>query len=305
MGEELTKAGCVCGWTVEGPEDEVVDAVIDHGRTNPQHGGDPRRRARPDPCAAGRRRAVRLMRIVVTGGSGKAGRWVVRDLRDHGHEVRNIDVVGDGAPHGSTLLTDLTDLGQALDALSGFDAVVHLAAIPAPELRPAGETFRSNALSTYHVFAAAELHRMQRVVWASSETVLGVPFETPPAFAPIDEIDRAAARDVVRTFEARRGDDGRAVRAADRDPVRRSADLEHHGATRLRAFPVVLGRPDASEMEPLGLRRRARRGSGGAARTRGGRHDRRDLHRRRGGHGDDAAIGLTDGGGISVRSAPA
>ena len=33
MGEELTKAGCVCGWTVEGPEDEVVDAVIDHGRT--------------------------------------------------------------------------------------------------------------------------------------------------------------------------------------------------------------------------------------------------------------------------------
>lgn len=127
------------------------------------------------------------MRIVVTGGSGKAGRWVVRDLRDHGHDVLNIDVTHDGAPHGSTLIADLADLGQALDALSGADAVVHLAAIPAPDLRPAGETFRINTLSTYNVFAAAELHRLRRVVWASSETVLGLPFDRPPDFAPIDE----------------------------------------------------------------------------------------------------------------------
>ena len=66
--------------------------------------------------------------------------------------------------------------------------MVHLAAIPAPGLRPAPETFRINALSTYNVFAAAEAHRMARVVWASSETILGLPFEPlPPAFAPIDE----------------------------------------------------------------------------------------------------------------------
>jgi len=127
------------------------------------------------------------MRIVVTGGSGKAGRWVVRDLRDHGHEVRNVDAVDDRQGHGSTLVTDLADLGQTLDALAGFDAVVHLAAVPAPGLRPAAETFRINVLSTYNVFAAAEQHRMRRVVGASSETVLGLPFDTPPAFAPIDE----------------------------------------------------------------------------------------------------------------------
>ena len=127
------------------------------------------------------------MRVVVTGGSGKAGRWVVRDLREHGHDVVNVDVAHDGSPHGQCIVADLADHGQALDVLSGAEAVVHLAAIPAPDLRPSGETFRINAMSTYNVFAAAEAHRFRRVVWASSETVLGLPFDEPPAFAPVDE----------------------------------------------------------------------------------------------------------------------
>lgn len=127
------------------------------------------------------------MRIVVTGGTGKGGKWVVRELREAGHDVLNVDWRHDGSPHGQCLVADLTDLGQALDGLSGAEAIVHFAAIPAPELRPEGETFRINATSTYNVFAAAEMHRVQRVVWASSETVLGLPFDTPPAFAPIDE----------------------------------------------------------------------------------------------------------------------
>ncbi|HEV7603822.1 MAG TPA: NAD(P)-dependent oxidoreductase [Candidatus Limnocylindrales bacterium] len=127
------------------------------------------------------------MRIAVTGGSGKGGAWVVRDLREHGHEVLSVDWRSDSSGSERTLVTDLTDLGQAQDALSGVDAVVHFAAIPAPLLRPEGETFRINTLSTYNVFAAAVDHRVKRVVWASSETVLGLPFDVPPAFAPIDE----------------------------------------------------------------------------------------------------------------------
>jgi nucleoside-diphosphate-sugar epimerase len=127
------------------------------------------------------------MRVVVTGGSGKGGRWVVRDLREHGHDVLNVDLRHDGSPHGQCVLADLTDLGQAHDVLAGADAVVHFAAIPAPELRAEGETFRINALSTYNVFAAAVAAGVQRVVWASSETVLGLPFDRPPDFAPIDE----------------------------------------------------------------------------------------------------------------------
>ena len=127
------------------------------------------------------------MRIVVTGGSGKAGRWVVRDLRERGHDVLNADLVRGPGPHGSSIAVDLTDLGQCHDVIGGADAVVHLAAIPAPELHAEGETFRNNILSTYNVFSAATVHRVQRVVWASSETVLGLPFDLPPAFAPIDE----------------------------------------------------------------------------------------------------------------------
>ena len=127
------------------------------------------------------------MRVVVTGGSGKGGRWVVRDLREQGHDVLNVDLRHDGSPHGQCLVADLTDYGQAQDVLANAEAVVHFAAIPAPELRPEGETFRINALSTYNVFAAAASHRLKRVVWASSETVLGLPFDRPPDFAPIDE----------------------------------------------------------------------------------------------------------------------
>jgi nucleoside-diphosphate-sugar epimerase len=127
------------------------------------------------------------MRIVVTGGSGKAGRWVARDLTDRGHDVVNVDLVRGAGLNGSALAVDLTDLGQCHDVIAGADAVVHLAAIPAPGLQPEGETFRNNMLSTYNVFSAATLHGVRRVVSASSETVLGLPFDIPPAFAPIDE----------------------------------------------------------------------------------------------------------------------
>jgi nucleoside-diphosphate-sugar epimerase len=65
---------------------------------------------------------------------------------------------------------------------------VHLAAIPAPGLFPDEVTFRTNVSSTYNVFSAAVALKLERVVWASSETVLGLPFDREkPAYAPIDE----------------------------------------------------------------------------------------------------------------------
>jgi nucleoside-diphosphate-sugar epimerase len=130
-----------------------------------------------------------VSRIVVTGGAGKAGRAVVRDLLEHGHDVTSVDLVRDpNLTDAQQIVADVTDYGEVVDALKGADAVVHLAAIPAPGLKPDELTFRVNTTSTYNVFAAAPLLGLRRVVWASSETTLGLPFERElPRYAPIDE----------------------------------------------------------------------------------------------------------------------
>ncbi len=129
-----------------------------------------------------------MKNVVVTGGSGKAGRAVVRDLIEHGYNVLNVDVAPSREPITRFLKADLTDLGQTFEALAGAEAVVHLAAIPAPELLPDEITFRINMASTYNVFSVAAKLGLKRVVWASSETTLGLPFDKEqPAYAPIDE----------------------------------------------------------------------------------------------------------------------
>ena len=129
-----------------------------------------------------------MKRVVVTGGSGKAGRAVVADLGEHGYDVTSVDVAASLHPDDPTLVADLTDLGQTIESLSGADAVVHLAAIPAPHVLPEGETFRVNMMSTYNVFSAAAQLGLERVVWASSETLIGIPFEREqPRYAPIGE----------------------------------------------------------------------------------------------------------------------
>src|SRR6201999_3872451 len=69
----------------------------------------------------------------------------------------------------------------------GIDAVVHLGAVPAPGMQPGAELFRNNAISTFNVFSAARHFGVRNVVFASSETVLGLPFETPPPYVPVDE----------------------------------------------------------------------------------------------------------------------
>ncbi len=132
--------------------------------------------------------------IVVTGGSGKAGRACIQDLLAHHYEVASVDLVRPSDPNLPFSRVDLTDFGQTVAALSGIDervhnvtAVVHLAAIPAPGLATNAVTFATNTISTYNVFEAARQLGIKNVVWASSETVLGLPFETPPPYVPVDE----------------------------------------------------------------------------------------------------------------------
>jgi len=132
------------------------------------------------------------MRIALTGSSGKLGTVVARELRAAGYDVIGIDVVGTRGP--DFVQVDLTDYGQVVDALSavndrhdGFDAVVHLGAIPAPGIRSDVATFHNNMNATFNVFWAAVRLGIRRLVYASSETVLGLPFDVPPPYIPVDE----------------------------------------------------------------------------------------------------------------------
>ena len=155
------------------------------------------------------------MRIALTGSSGKLGTVVARELRAAGHDVIGMDVAGTRAP--GFVQVDLTDYGQVVDAFAGLgdrgdgvDAVVHLGAIPAPGLRSEVATFHNNMTATFNVFWAAVRLGIRRIVYASSETVLGLPFDVPPPYVPVDEEYAPRPESVyslVKTLEERMADE--------------------------------------------------------------------------------------------------
>ena len=136
-----------------------------------------------------------MPKVLVTGGSGKLGRAVLKDLVAHGYDVLNVDQQALPEPICPSVRVDLTNFGEVASAILGgvderggpFDAVVHLAAIPAPGIAANARTFANNVPTTYNVFEACRLAGIKNVVFASSETVLGLPFDTPPPYAPVDE----------------------------------------------------------------------------------------------------------------------
>jgi nucleoside-diphosphate-sugar epimerase len=175
------------------------------------------------------------MRILFTGGSGKAGHHVAPYLASIGHQVTNADLAPLGHPDVADLTVDLTDAGQVYSALAGlatfdeldlpeqpsYDAVVHFAAVPAILLRPDATTYATNVLSTYHVLEAATRLGIRKVVFASSETTYGVCFaqgERRPHYLPVDEehptvpedsyaMSKVANEVTARSFQARTGAD--------------------------------------------------------------------------------------------------
>lgn len=139
-------------------------------------------------------KAAKTKTIAVTGAHGKAGRAVVAELLEHGYRVQASDLVGPvgrnsdlGCP---TMRVDFTDYGQCIQALTGVDAVVHLANIPEPGMFPPAETINRNTAMNHNVFLAAAALKLERVIWSSSETTLGLPFGGDGGtlrYAPVDE----------------------------------------------------------------------------------------------------------------------
>jgi nucleoside-diphosphate-sugar epimerase len=176
------------------------------------------------------------MRILFTGGAGKAGRHVIPYLLEKGHSVLNVDLLPLEHPGVDNRVADITDAGQMFDVLSSyanfdelipgsgvprFDAVVHFAAVPRILLRPDNECYRINTIGTYNVIDAAIKYGIRKIIFASSETTYGVCFadgERKPDYLPIDENhptipeDSYAMSKVVnevtaRSFQCRSGAD--------------------------------------------------------------------------------------------------
>ncbi|SDY77388.1 NAD-dependent epimerase/dehydratase family protein [Herbiconiux ginsengi] len=137
------------------------------------------------------------MIIGVTGSEGKLGRATADRLRADGHDVIGFDLAGP-AGVGFTRV-DLTDYGQALDAMlgvtarhGGLDALVHLAAIPVNGLVPDAATFDNNMSVSFHALFGAVRAGIRTIVSASSITAMGFPYEVAPPRLPVDEQYTAA-----------------------------------------------------------------------------------------------------------------
>lgn len=203
------------------------------------------------------------MRILFTGGSGKAGRHVVAYLTGRGHKVVNFDRVPLDHPDVDNVVGDVTDLGQVVGALTqladlpeldagrgvpGFDAVVHFAAIPRILIAPDQECYRVNVMGTYNALEAARMLGIRKVIFASSETTYGICFadgEKKPDYLPVDEdhptvpedsyaMSKVANEVTGRSFQERTGADIYALRI--------NNVIEPHEYKAL--FPAFMENPD-------------------------------------------------------------
>ncbi|PWW01725.1 nucleoside-diphosphate-sugar epimerase [Hoeflea marina] len=184
---------------------------------------------------------TRKLRILFTGGSGKAGRHVIAYLLDQGHRVLNIDLAPLDHPGVDNLAADITRSGEMFNAMTSyanfdelepgtgvphFDAVVHFAAVPRILLKPDNETFRVNTVGTYNVIEAAVKLGIPKIIIASSETTYGVCFAdgiaNPPAL-PVEEdmdvnpmdsygLSKVVNEQTARSFQRRSGADIYALR---------------------------------------------------------------------------------------------
>jgi len=213
------------------------------------------------------------VRILFTGGSGKAGRIVAPYLAAKGHTVLNVDLVPLRHDDVHDIRADLTDAGQAWSAFFGYtgdaeldagdgpppiDAVVHFAAVPAIMLTADNECFRTNTVSTYNVLEAATRLGVGKVVIASSETTYGICFADgvvdPPSLPlreedqqrpPMDSyaLSKVCNEATARTFQERTGSDIYVLRIGnvwdDSDYANLSAYLADPGSRRRNAFNYV------------------------------------------------------------------
>jgi nucleoside-diphosphate-sugar epimerase len=132
------------------------------------------------------------MKVIVTGGSGFVGSYIVKELQTAGYAVRNFDSVPPQGNDVETILGDICDLTQLEATFAGCDAICHLAAIPVRKPRTQWhDVMRVNVMGTYNVLEAAARRNVRKVVMASSICAEGwystYPITNHPEYLPVDE----------------------------------------------------------------------------------------------------------------------
>lgn len=133
-----------------------------------------------------------VKRVLVTGGNGKLGSWVVKELRDHNYDVVSVDRQLPAAPVPGVhhRQVEMGDLGQVVGAANGREAIVHLAAIPNPYRHADEVVFQNNVMATYNTLQAAMTVGIPRAIIASSVSAYGMAWARPtfpPLFVPLEE----------------------------------------------------------------------------------------------------------------------
>ncbi len=184
---------------------------------------------------------AKALRILFTGGSGKAGRHVIPYLLEQGHRVVNVDLTPLDHPGVDNLTADITQSGEMFNVMTSyanfdelepgngvptFDAVVHFAAVPRILIHPDNKTFEVNTIGTYNVIEAAVKLGIKKVIIASSETTYGVCFAdgvVDPKVLPVEEdydvdpmdsygLSKVVNEKTARAFQRRSGFDIYALR---------------------------------------------------------------------------------------------
>ena len=128
------------------------------------------------------------MRIAVTGGLGRLGRYVVEALS--GHQVLVVDVVAPPSPSARHRTADLRDFEALCAAFAGCEVVVHLGGIDRSMATDDAQTMQVNAIGTWNVFEAGLRAGVRRIILCSSSSVTGIDQSNPampPCYLPIDE----------------------------------------------------------------------------------------------------------------------
>lgn len=131
---------------------------------------------------------MRFENVLVTGGSGRLGRYIAEELKDHAR-VTTFDIA-DATPPFSHITGDICDLAGLMKAFKGFDAIVHVGAIDGHKVVPPEDYIRVNTVGTWNVLQAAFETGVKKVIASSSAAVMGINLgekDMPPLYLPIDE----------------------------------------------------------------------------------------------------------------------